>query len=129
MKTAFRLSSAKRKKYIQFLASAGVEDPPAPPAPVLMRCYSWLEAIVHHRKYFKYYKDMMHAIDEEFGDAAGINDVINMLDDDRFKELDITMRCVAVFGEHIIHTIKVAEDQKVSACKAVNQMSQSRGHL
>ena len=103
MKSAFRLSSAKRKKCKQFLANAVVEDPPAPPSPVLRRWYSWLEAVAHHHKYFKYYKDMMHAIEEEFGDAAGVTDIINMLDNDnRFTELDITMRCVAVFRKHII---------------------------
>jgi hypothetical protein len=43
MKTAFRLSAAKRRVYIQALVEAGVDDPLAPPSPVVTRWYSWLQ--------------------------------------------------------------------------------------
>ena len=129
-KKAFRLSSAKRQLYVRLLSEAGIEDPTPPPAPVITRWYSWLEAVVHYHKYFKHYPEMMHKVQEEFGDGAGVAHIIKMLDEDaRFKELDITIRCVSIFGHHIIDSIKQAESQSVASYKIYNQVSHLRGQL
>lgn len=70
MKTAFRLSAAKRRVYIQALVEAGVDDALAPPSPVVTRWYSWLQAVQQHARYFSNYGHMMQQIQVEFGELT-----------------------------------------------------------
>jgi hypothetical protein len=70
MKTAFRLSAAKRRVYIQALVGAGVDDALAPPTPVVTRWYSWLQAVQQHACYFSNYGYMMQQIQVEFGELT-----------------------------------------------------------
>lgn len=70
MKTAFRLSAAKRRVYMQALVEAGVDDPMAPPSPVVTRWYSWLQAVQQHARYFSNYGHMLPQIQEEFGELT-----------------------------------------------------------
>ena len=67
MKTAFCLSAGKRKLYINQLKMRGVEDAKTPPAPVITRWYSWLEAVIQHYEYFQYYAEIMTAVQETYG--------------------------------------------------------------
>jgi hypothetical protein len=130
MKTAFRLSSAKRRAYSEHLLEAGIENPKAPPAPVITRWYSWLEAVAQHSNYFSYYQDMLVSIREEFGETAGVGYLVEMLSDSNQRcELDAVMRCLSEIGLEIIKAIKVAESQTVAAHKAYNHVMQLSGCL
>jgi len=130
MKTAFRLSAMKKEMYMQHLKDAGIESPSTPPAPVTTRWYSWLEAVIQHSMYFPYYPELMTAVQEQCGDAAGVDHLVEMLNtDDQRDELAMMLRCIARFGKHIIIAIKVAEGQDVATHKAYNQVVQLGGYL
>lgn len=130
MKSAFRLSGAKRLVYIDHLTRAGVDNPKAPPAPVLTRWCSWLEAVAQHSTYFSHYQAMLTTVKEDFGDTAGVGELMEMLNDyNKRCELDAMMRCITEIGSEIITSIKVAEGQTVAAHKAYNQVMQLGGNL
>ena len=67
-KTAFRLSFGKRKVYIDYLQRAGIEKPLSPPIPILIRWYSWFEAVVQHNTYFEHFQGKINMVQEEFGE-------------------------------------------------------------
>lgn len=130
MKTAFRLSAAKKEMYVQHLKGAGVESPSTPPAPVITRWYSWLEAVIQHSEYFVHYPEMMTAVQEQCGDTAGVDHLVEILSDDSQRDaLGMMLRCIARFGRKIIVAIKVAEGQEVATHKAYNQLEQLGGFL
>lgn len=68
MKTAFRLSAGKRKLYVSELKRCGVDEPRCPPAPVITRWYSWIEAVMQHYDYFRHYSTLLQTVQEAYGE-------------------------------------------------------------
>lgn len=121
MKTAFRLSSRKKRAYMEFLLKAGVQKPTYPPVPIVTRWYSWLLAVAHHSKYFTYYPSMMKEIQEYFGDAAGVEELEEVLTNaSQYKALKWKLNCISTYGQKIIHYLKLAEGQSPVTHKAYN---------
>jgi len=46
---------------------------------VITRWFSRLEAVIHHKEYFDHYLTMMKTIQNDFGDAAGAGELLQLL--------------------------------------------------
>ena len=79
MKTAFRLSGKNRWIYVDFLSEAGVQNSKPLHIPVITRWFSRLEAIIHYKEYFDHYPTKMKTIQNNFGDAAGGGELLQLL--------------------------------------------------
>ena len=112
MKTVFRLSGRKRRVYMETLTKAGVENPTYPPAPIMTRWYSWLLAVTHHSKYFHPYPAMMQTVQEDFGGAASVGKLADLLiNAKQYKALKWQLNCISICGQKIINYLKLAEAQ------------------
>jgi len=60
-----------------------------PPLPVITHSFSWLETVIHHKKYFDHYSTMMKTIQNDFGDAAGVSELLQLLINvDNYKAME-----------------------------------------
>ncbi|XP_064483592.1 uncharacterized protein LOC135396511 [Ornithodoros turicata] len=128
MKKAFRLSSGKRALFKAHLQECGVENPRAPPAPVKTRWNSWIEAVELHSEYFEHYPSLLEKVQERYGDAAGVDSLVSMMQE-IYTELKYTTRCIAIFGKKVASLLKAAEGQEVAAHKVYNALFALWGYL
>jgi len=47
--------------------------------PVITRWFSRLEGVIHYKEYFDHYPTIMKTIQNDFGDAAGVDEVLQLL--------------------------------------------------
>jgi uncharacterized phage-associated protein len=107
---------------MEFLNKAGVQKPPCPPAPIVNRWYTWLLPVAHHSKYFHFYPSMMKAVQEDFGDAAGVGELVELLANaQQYKTMKWKLSCISIYGQKIIQYLKLAEAQSPVTHKVYNQ--------
>ena len=45
---------------------------------VITRWFSWLDGVIHHKKYFDYYPTMMETVQNDFEDTAGVRELVEL---------------------------------------------------
>jgi len=47
--------------------------------PIITHWFSWLEVVIHYKEYFDHYPTMMKTIQSDFGDTAGVGELLQFL--------------------------------------------------
>jgi len=71
MKNEFRLP-------VDFLSEAGVQNSKPSPMPVTTRWFSKIKTVFHYKEYFDHYPTMMKTIQNDYGDADGVGQLLQL---------------------------------------------------